>query len=111
GIAPRDEGDEAALDAPPLDEDVPPAAQTAEPEVGTEAVDEPLASAAGMRPSEADHVAEPELDRSWTSHRPASLSEGRPSVTRPKVPIRRGQAEPLDRGDRHRRLREAGREL
>jgi hypothetical protein len=61
-ITALDEGRQAALEVAPLDEDVPPAALAAKPDVGPEPIDLPLAAATWVGTPEPDDVAEQQLD-------------------------------------------------
>ena len=57
------------LELPPLEEDVAAAALAAQPDVGAEAVHEPLAGAAWMGAAKADDVAQVQLEHRPGGHR------------------------------------------
>jgi hypothetical protein len=61
-IAARHEANEATFQGPALQQDVATATSAAQPYVGSEPVDEPLAAAARMGAPEGQHVTEPEFD-------------------------------------------------
>ena len=64
-VATGHEAVEAGFELPALQEDVAPAALAAQPDVGAEAIHEPLGGAARMGAPKADHVAQVQLE-----HRP-----------------------------------------
>ena len=78
GVAARDERGEASLEGRPVDEDVPLARLAAEPDIGAEAIDQPGVAAAGMRPTEADDVAEQQVQHGSVRHGGRVSEAGRP---------------------------------
>jgi hypothetical protein len=76
-ITTPNEGDQAALDRSPLDEDVTVAGLAAQPDVRSEPVHEPRVAAAWMGAAEPDEIAEVQDERRSVGHRAEGIKDER----------------------------------
>ena len=104
-VAARDELAEAGLEQAALEQHVAPAAPAAEPDVGAEAIDLPLAGSAGMGSPKPNDVAQVQLEDGPAGHRRESIRGG--VAHRSGGPVRSdaGSVMDYDRRDREPRQR------